>query len=113
MFAKWRVIPECRRLCLIDHPYAVSGGRLSAGHFIVAGLHIKLRPEAFLLNRTALRRVPSQLCSRPLLPRQYGRQKPEFGLHFRGICHGIGDFLTEEFAISLPQPVNRNFERSF
>jgi hypothetical protein len=36
---------------------------------------------------------------RQLLPREHGRQKPEFGLHFGGIGHSIGDFLAKEFAI--------------
>src|ERR1035438_10004008 len=50
---------------------------------------------------------------RPLLPRQHGRQKPEFGLHFGGIGHSIGDFLAKEFAIPLAKPVNGHLERSF
>jgi hypothetical protein len=46
-----------------------------------------------------------------LLPRQHGRQKPEFGLHFGGIGHSIGDFLAKEFAIPLAKPVNGYLER--
>jgi hypothetical protein len=37
-------------------------------------------------------------CDKPLsalLPRQNGRQKPEFRLRLVGICHGIGDFLPK------------------
>ena len=49
----------------------------------------------------------------PLLPRQHGRQKPEFGLHLGGIGHSIGDFLAKEVAISLPEPMNGYLERSF
>lgn len=47
----------------------------------------------------------------PLLAREHGSQKPEFSFHFRGIGHGIRDFLAKEFAIPLAKPVNRNFER--
>jgi hypothetical protein len=36
-----------------------------------------------------------------LLPRQHGRQKPEFGLDFRWIGYRVGDFLAKEFAIPL------------
>src|SRR5712691_3003935 len=50
--------------------------------------------------------------SRPLLPRQHGRQKAEFGLHFGGIGHSVGDFLTKEFPIPLAKPVNGHLERS-
>src|ERR1700756_3851827 len=42
-----------------------------------------------------------------LLARQHGSQKPEFGFHFRGIGHGIGDLLAKEFTIPLAKPVNR------
>jgi len=48
-----------------------------------------------------------------LLPRQHGRQVPQFGLHFGGIGHSIGDFLAKEFAIPLAKPVNGHLERSF
>jgi hypothetical protein len=41
------------------------------------------------------------------------RQKSEFGLHFGGIGHSIGDFLAKEVAISLPEPMNGYLERSF
>src|ERR1019366_6273929 len=54
-----------------------------------------------------------QLCLLPLPPRQRGRQKPEFGLHFGGVGDSVCDFLAKEFAIPLAKPVNRNFERSF
>jgi hypothetical protein len=43
---------------------------------------------------------------RPAFPRQHGRQKPEFGLHFDGIGHSIGDFLAKEFEMPLAKPVN-------
>ena len=33
---------------------------------------------------------------RPLLPRQHGRQKPEFGLHFDGIGHSEGVVTSAE-----------------
>jgi hypothetical protein len=48
---------------------------------------------------------------RPLLPREHGRQKPEFGLHFRGIGNGVCDFLAKDFAIAPAKPVNGNLER--
>src|SRR5688572_5093600 len=53
-----------------------------------------------------------RLWSLPLLARQHGSQKSEFGFHFCGIGHRIRDFLSKEFAISLAKPVNRDFERS-
>ena len=46
-----------------------------------------------------------------LISGQRGSQKPEFGLHFGGIVHGIRDFLAKEFAVPLAKPVYRDFER--
>jgi hypothetical protein len=53
----------------------------------------------------------SKRTSEPLLPRQNGFQIPEFGFHFAGIGHSIGDFLAEELAVPLAKPVNGHFER--
>src|ERR1700753_264423 len=50
---------------------------------------------------------------RPFLFGQYLAQKPELRLNFCGIGHGIGDFLAQELAIPLAQPVNGYLERSF
>ena len=61
-------------------------------------------------DRTPLRRVRRVLRRSPL--RQHSRQKPEFGIHIRGVGYGIGDFLAKEFTIPLAKPVNRDFERS-
>jgi hypothetical protein len=47
-----------------------------------------------------------------LFARRHGSQKPQFGLHFRGIGHSIRDLLAQEFAIPLAKSVNRHFERS-
>ena len=49
---------------------------------------------------------------RRLLPREHGRQIPEFGLYFRGIGDSIRDFLAKEVPIPLAKPVNGDLERS-
>jgi len=70
--------------------------------------------RSFLCQKTRSNDLAAGLSPLPvLLPRKHGRQKPEFGLHFDGIGHSIGDFLAKEFAIPLAKPVNGHLERSF
>jgi hypothetical protein len=83
-------------------PLSVLIGRLYGGCFE------STRTDDFNLNRLT---SPAMLLL--LLFRQHGRQKPEFGPHFGGIDHSIGDFLAKELAIPLAKPVNGHLERSF
>src|SRR5690349_16077286 len=52
-------------------------------------------------SRSGLTAHDLHLRTLPLLPRNHGRQKPDFGLHLGGIGHSVRDFLTKKFAISL------------
>ena len=71
-----------------------------------SGRNDKLPPSAFIV--IYLPKIPMST----LFSGQHGRQKPEFGLHFRGIGDSIGDFLAKEFAIPLAKPVNGHLQRS-
>ena len=81
------------------------------------GVPSEIDPSEFSsINPRTFRQVARSLVyasARALPPRQRGRQKPEFGLHFGGVGDSVRDFLAKEFAIPLAKPVNRNFERSF
>ena len=44
---------------------------------------------------------------------EHRRQIPDFGFHFDGVGHGIGDFLTKKVSVPLAEPVNRHLERPF
>ena len=52
------------------------------------------------------------LSQRLLLPREHGRQIPEFGFYFSRIGYGIRNFLAKKFAIPFAKPVNCHLERS-
>lgn len=83
----------------VTHQYAGSGGDAI----------LYAHGSVWLRNLRGWRSVNPKLGLRS---GQYACQKPQFRLHIVGISHCVRDFLADEVAVALAQPMNRDFNGS-